>query len=538
MQDDTKNIKNSAKKEALSTASKGHLLNVIEQNLTLIDEQDLRLNKQQQRIKILEEAIALSRVKRFAPSSEQSENKQQRLFDEAELEVDAQAEQFTQQQPDTTPDDNKKPKTGRKPFSKNLPRVPVFNDLSDEEKEGAVSVFYTKVREELDITPAIVQVLEYYQEKAVFKSEDNKAPIIKKAIMPKHPLAKSMGSINLIAHVIIAKYADGLPLYRMEGILARYGGDINRATMSHWVINLSRELQPLINLMREQQLSADIIQMDETVLKVLKEPDRSVHSDKYMWVTRGGPPGQPSVLFEYDPSRSREVPLRLLDDFSGYLQTDGYAGYNAVCLQNNITAVGCWDHARRKFVDAQKVQVKAKANNKPSKADVTLSYINKLYKIERDIKTEEAQIKLQVRQKKSIPILEQLKKWVDNNLGKVPKNSLTGKALTYIFNQWDKLIVYCENGNLNISNILAENAIRPFCIGRKAWLFSDTPRGAHASGIHYSLIETAKANDIEPYAYLVYILKQLPYADTVEKLEELLPWNYKKQQCKIVNQIN
>lgn len=134
-------------------------------------------------------------------------------------------------------------------------------------------------------------------------------------------------------------------------------------------INLSvpHQLQPLINLMREHQLSGDIIQMDETVLKVLKEPGLSVHSDKYMWVSRGGPPGQSSVLFEYDPSRKKEVPLRLLDDFSGYLQTDGYAGYNAVCKKNNATSVGCWDHARRKFKEAQTAQPKKKKDQKPTK---------------------------------------------------------------------------------------------------------------------------------------------------------------------------
>ncbi|WP_281401052.1 IS66 family transposase [sulfur-oxidizing endosymbiont of Gigantopelta aegis] len=234
--------------------------------------------------------------------------------------------------------------------------------MTDEEKAGAIEVFYTKVREELDIIPAKVQILEYFQEKAVFAgTNDTDSRSMKAAVMPKHPLPKSMGSIHLMAHIIISKYADGLPLYRMEGILSRYGGDITRATMANWAIKLAHQFQPLINLMREHQLSGDIIQMDETVLKVLKEPGLSAHSNKYMWVSRGGPPGQPSVLFEYDPSRKKEVPLRLLDGFSGYLQTDGYAGYNAVCAQNNATSVGCWDHTRRKFKDSQTAQPKKRA---------------------------------------------------------------------------------------------------------------------------------------------------------------------------------
>ena len=159
---------------------------------------------------------------------------------------------------------------------------------------------------------------------------------------------------------------------------------------------------------------------------------------------------------------------------------------------------------------------------------MALAQINKLYQIERKIKEASIDEKLKVRKSESVPVLDKLRKWVDNNLGKVPSDSLTGKALTYINNQWDKLVVYCEDGRLKISNVLAENAIRPFVIGRKAWLFSDTPKGARASAVHYSLIETAKANNLEPHAYLVHVLKKLPYADTVEKLEALLPWNFQK----------
>ncbi len=376
--------------------------------------------------------------------------------------------------------------------------------------------------------PAKVQIPEYFQEKAIFAdSEDKDSRSVKSAILPKHPLVRSMGSINLIAHVIISKYADGLPLYRMEGILSRYGGDISRATQANRVIKLAHQLQPLINLMREQQVSGDIIQMDETLLKVLKEPGLKATSDKYMWVSRGGPPGQTSVLFEYDPSRKKKVPLRLLEDFSGYLQTDGYSGYNAVCIKNNATSAGCWEHARRKFREAQSTQPRDKKTQKPGKADMALAQINKLYRIERTIKEVSVDEKLKVRQKESIPVLEKPGGWIDRNLDKVPKDSLTGKALTYVNNQWDKLVVYCEDGRLNISNVLAENAIRPFVVGRKAWLFSDTLKGAYASSVHYSLIETAKANHLEPYAYLVYVLNELPYADTVEKIEALLPWNFK-----------
>jgi transposase len=509
-----------------SQAKKTELLDVITQK-------NQQLSKQANRITILEEALRAARHKRFAPSSEKSDEPS--LFNEAELEA-LNTDTVESERPvsnDISFDVQlKKKKPGRQPFSKKLPRTPIFIDLTADEKKGAIDTFYTKVKEELDIIPAKVQILEYFQEKAVFKqtnanNSNGTERLIKTAIMPKHPLAKSMGSINLMAHVIISKYADGLPLYRLEGILSRYGGDITRATLSRWIIKLSKQLQPLINLMREQQCRYDIIQMDETVLKVLKEPAMSATSNKYMWVSRGGPPECPSVLFEYDPSRKKEVPLRLLGDFNGYLQTDGYAAYNALCVENNATSVGCWDHARRKFKEAQNAQPTGK-KNKPSKADMALAQINKLYQIERTIKEATAPERYKIRQEKSLPVLNKLRAWVDTNRPKVLKDSLTGKALVYLDNQWDKLQVYCEDGRLNISNVLAENAIRPFVIGRKAWLFSDTPNGANASAVHYSFIETAKVNNIEPYAYLVAVLKNLPYADTVEKLEALLPWNFKK----------
>ena len=499
---------------------------LIGEQAVVIERKSEVISAQKQRILILEEALRLSKIKRFAPSSEQCH--QYSLFDEAEVEAETDNDiaQFDTEEADEPAE--KKKKTGRKPFSDKLPREQIFIKLTDEEKVGAIDTFFTKVKEELDIIPAKVRILEYMQEKAVFVEQGQRQ--VKVAEMPKHPIARAMGSISLMCFVIIAKYADGLPLYRQEGILSRYGGEISRATLANWVIALAKQLQPLINLLREHQHSGTLIQADETRVQVLKEPGRSATSDKYMWVTLGGPPGEKSILFEYDPSRGQEVPLRLLDGFNGYLQADGYASYNAVCRKNSIIQLGCWDHARRKFKEAQDAQPKAKKgkNNTPSKADIALSYINKLYMIERQIKTLSADGKYLQRQEKSIPVLNTLKDYLEKNQHKVPKDSLTGQAMTYLSNQWEKLIVYCTNGELSISNILAENAIRPFVIGRKAWLFSDTPAGAHASAIHYSLIETAKANGLEPYEYLKQVLTALPYADTVEKVEALLPWNIKK----------
>ena len=387
-------------------------------------------------------------------------------------------------------DDDKNKKTGRKPFDKKIPRHQVFAYLSDEDKAGAINTFFVKVREELDIVPAKVQILEYMQEKAVFKDEQGNSTI-KLADMVKNPIAKAMGSVNLMTYVVVAKYVDGLPLHRLEKIIQRYGGSISRATLANWVIGLANQVQCPVNLLREYQHTGSIVMADETRIQVLKEPDKPASSDKWMWVTLGGPPDKQSVLFDYDPSRAQATPMRLLEGFKdGYLQADGYAGYNKVCKENNLIRVGCWDHARRKFVEAQKALPKGK-KIKASKADMALSFINKLYKIEREIQTLTATKKLAIRQEKSIPVLNKLKKWLEINQPRTAKDGLTGIAMTYLHNQWERLNVYCTDGHLRISNILAENAIHPFAIGRRAWLFADTPAGANASAIHYGLIETA-----------------------------------------------
>ena len=320
----------------------------------------------------------------------------------------------------------------RQNLSKRLPRVQVHIDLSDEDKAGAIDTFYVLAREELDIVPAQVRVIEYLQQKAVFAKGETRQ--VKAATLPRHPMPKSLASLGLLAFVIVSKYMDGLPLYRLVSILKRYGGDVTRGTLANWMIRLSLQLQPLINLMRDEQLNGYLIQADETRIKVLKEPGRTPQSNKYMWVTLGGPPDKPSVLFHYDPSRGKEVPERLLDGYSGYLQADGYAAYEAVCATRSIILLGCWDHARRKFKDAQKAQPARKKNGTPSKADIALQLIGKLYRIEREIEALPPGEKLQQRQLRSVPALADLRTWLDSQRGRVPKDSLTGKAMTYLHN--------------------------------------------------------------------------------------------------------
>lgn len=490
----------------------------------MLDAKSQVIDAQKKRIAVLEEYLRLARQKQFGRSSEKHPG-QGEIFNEAELAACEADDDVEEEQVATTePVEKPAKKTGRKPLSKNIPREQIHLRLSEEEKSGAAETFFVKVKEELDIQPAKVRVLEYMQEKAVFINDGQRTLTV--AEQPKHPLGKSMASIGLLAFIVISKYMDGLPLYRLEKILQRYGGDITRASMANWIIRLSLQCQPFVHLMRAHQHAGPLIQIDETVIQVHKEPGYSSTGDKRMWVTRGGPPDQLSVLFEYDPSRAKEVFTRLIGDYEGPVQCDGYGAYSD--STGKLIFIGCWDHARRKFVEAQKAQPKGK-KVKVSKADMAVNMIGKLYRIEKEVKDKSPEQIYKIRQQRSKPLLDELKTWLDNNKNKVPKDSLTGKAFTYLDNQWERLIRYCDDGSIPISNIAVENAIRPFVIGRKNWLFADTPKGAQASAVFYSLIETAKINNLDPNDYLMLLFKQLPYADTLEAVEALFPWNVKEQ---------
>jgi transposase len=238
-------------------------------------------------------------------------------------------------------------------------------------------------------------------------------------------------------------------------------------------------------------------------------------------VQTGGPPDQPVILFDYSTSRAQEIPSRLLEGYRGYLMTDDYAGYNALGTQPGIERLGCWAHARRKFVEEQKVQPKGKTG----RADIALNLINKRYGIERNLKEVGDEHRHEGRQQNSLPVLAQLHAWLEKTQPQVTAQNALGKAINYLVSNWDKLVRYTEGGYLPIDNNAAERAIRPFVIGRKNWLFSDTPKGTTASAQLYSLVETAKANDQEPYAWLRHALERLPLATSVEDYEALLPWN-------------
>ena len=494
------------------------------------------LEKENQHYKIqvlsLQEQLNLLRHKQFGASSEKLSEDQLKLFNEAEQED----EDFKQDAVEaiTVPAHQRK-KRGRKPLPKHLPREEIIYDLADDEKvcpqDGhALKEIGRERTEQLDYIPAQVKVIEHVRIKYACPCCTQGVKI---APLPAQPLPKSMASPNLLAHVTVSKYADGLPLYRQEKQWQRLGVDLGRGTLSNWMVGVGMLTQPLINLLRDHLLAGGYLQMDETTVQVLDEPGKTPQSQSYMWVQRGGPPGQTIILFDYEPSRKGSVPVRLLDDFQGYLQTDGYDGYGAVCRQDGITQVGCFAHARRKFDEAIKALGKKPSKSKGNKASKGLNFIRKLYAIEKTLKEKTSEQRYQVRQEEAKPIIKEMKAWLDTSIDQVPPTSAVGKAIHYTYRQWPKLIRYLDDGQLHIDNNLVENAIRPFALGRKNWLFSKTPNGAKASAHLYSLIETAKANGLEPYHYLRTTYRELPKANSLKDIEALLPHNIDKEKIKI-----
>jgi transposase len=282
--------------------------------------------------------------------------------------------------------------------------------------------------------------------------------------------------------------------------------------------------QPLLNLLQEEILAGKYINIDETTVQVLKEPGRDPTTQSYMWVYRRGDPHKQVLLYQYHPTRCAEVVRDFLEGYQGCVQSDGYAGYDFLDKQEGVRHIGCLAHARRKFADIVKAQGK---NAKSRSAHKAVSFFKKLYKVEKECRVANlsAQETYLRRQEQSKPIVDDFKEWLDKKKLQTPPKGKMGQAVAYNLNQWHRLIGYLEDGRYSPDNNAAENSIRPFVIGRKNWLFSGTPEGAQASAALYSLIETAKANKVEPYSYLRHIFEELPKAETLEDYQVLLPWN-------------
>lgn len=479
----------------------------------------------QQRIHTLEEYLRLAKQQRFGASSEQSPD-QIALFNEAEttLAEDVNGDDETAAEADVAGTTPARRKPVRKPLPAHLPRVVKIYELPLEQRQCDCGCTLCEIGEEiseqLEMIPAQFQVIRHVRKKYACKGcEDT----VRTAEKPAQMLPKGNASAATLAAVITHKYQDGMPLYRQSQIFERMDIALSRQTLSGWVLGAAQRLTPFAAHLHATLLQGTLIHMDETVVQVLHEPDKpekAAQSQSYMWVRRGGPPGKPVVLFDYDSSRSSAVPLRLLEGYEGALMTDGYEGYNAVVKANKLTHVCCMVHLRRKFTEAQKA-LPAKTRN--ARIEMALSYIAKLYAIERQYEESDSNTRHQARQEQSKPLLEKFKIWLDKTQEEVLPKGKLGEAIQYAQKYWGKLTRYIESGDWPIDNNVAENAIRPFVVGRKAWLFSNTANGAHASATLYSIIETAKANGHEPYHYLRWLFETLPLTDESD-MESLMPW--------------
>ena len=498
----------------------------------LEQKQQIQEQKYQAQIDCLEERVRLLQNELFGRKSEKQlpeHRDQMTLFDIPETRspvTDPSADKRI-----TIPEHTRK-KRGRKPLPKDLPRVEVIHDIAEEEKQcecgATLSRIGEDVCEKLDYIPAKIQVIRHIRPKYACKcceGVESKGPTVKIAPPPIQLIPKSIATEGLIAHLIVSKFADALPLYRQQKIFSRLGVELSRSTMANWVVKSSRECHPLIDLLQKEIRGGPLINMDETPLQVLKEPGRSNTSKSYMWLFKGGPPDHPALLYQYHPTRSGEVALKFLGDYQGYVQSDAFSGYERLSQKEGICHLGCWVHARRNFVDVIKAKKKnrSKRIQPKSLADEALEFIGCLYQIEKEGRDLNPEQIYQLRQEKAKSVLNEFKNWLDAKKQITPPKGLLGKAIQYTLNNWDKLIVYIEDGRLKPDNNDAENAIRPFVIGRKNWLFAGHPNGAEAGATFFSLVETAKANGIEPYSYLRYIFEKLPLAKTDQDYKNLLP---------------
>ena len=490
-----------------------------------------------QKLERMNELLLNAQRARFGQSSEKkayvmADGEQLQLFNEAEAAQDVKALEPTVEEITVAAHKRKKKRTYEE-LAEGLPVEEILLELSGDqltcEKCGGTFRLIGKkfVKSEIIYIPASVKLLKYYACTYACdrcEKETGYAHIVGTAAPPslmKHSLA----SPSSVAEVMTKKYVDGVPLARQEKIWKREGIELSRATLANWVIQTSQTwLKPLYRRLKKALLESGVIHADETVVQVLKEDGKKASSQSRMWVYASPLRcGKPVRYFEYQPDRKGSRAASFLKDFHGCLVTDGYAGYEQV---EDVTRCGCWAHMRRKWREA----MPKGATMATSQAAVGYNYCNKLFALEKKFASLNDTNRKHARQAEAEPLLEAYWLWI-KSLDPVPGSKLE-EAVIYANNQRSYLSAFLEHGEVDISNNLAENAIRPFVVGRKNWLFSDTPKGADSSAIVYTLVETAKANGADPYAYLLRVLSLLPYLGRTPanaELDELLPWHPRMQ---------
>ena len=493
---------------------------------------DMRKSKEEseQELKNAREEIAYLRKKLFGTSSEKhivDIPGQYNLFNEAEQEVNDELLEDIFSEPVLETKKRKAKRTNIERFQ-GLPVQKVYLDVEEEKicKEcGTPLVFIGEeyVRRELKFIPAKMTVIEYYSRNYHCpECEKNEFPHIYKGKDGKSHGLYGMISADTLAWLIYQKFCNSLPFYRQEKDWKQYGVSVTRATMANWVIrNSDAFLKPMYDFFCKKLLERQFLMADETPLQVLHESERRAQTKSFMWLYRTGEDGgYPIIVYKYSPTRAGENAAEFLEKFQGYLMCDGYSGYNRVI---GATRTACFAHIRRYLTEAVP---KGKELDYAHPAVQGVMYINHLFRLEEKIKkscnTFES-IK-EARLEKEKPVLEAFLSWL--KIQNPVRGSRMEKAVTYIKNRTSYLCNYLEDGRCSFSNNLSENSIRPFTVGRKNWLFADTPAGAQTSAIVYTIVEMAKANGVNVYHYLTYLFENLPYINrTEEELEQFAPWN-------------
>ena len=496
--------------------------------------------KKDEEIDLLRAELRLLKHKLFGSSSEKKaapiDEDQGLLFDIPKVEPLDDEDRESEDDELQTVAAHTRRRTGRKPLPSDLPRVEIIHDIADDEKTCACGTELERIGEEsserLVYVPAQLYVERHVRPKyacRVCEGTEDAGPAVRIAPLPPRLLPKSIATPSLLAHILTAKFVDATPFYRQEKQFARLGIEMNRTTMCTWAMKVADACEPLIAAIDREIRSGPLINADETTVQVLKEAGRSPTDKSYMWVFRGGARDGPALRYLYAPTRSASVAESYLLPYQGVVQTDGYKGYDFLSKQANISHVGCWAHARRKFVEVTQAQEKAAAGKKQAKrvsnAEKAIRLIGKLYTLEHKLRARELSDDEFVVERKGLvgPVLDELEKFLKELEPKTPPMGLLGKAISYALKHWPQLTAYLDYGFVTPDNNLIENAIRPFVVGRKNWLFSGHAKGAQASARLYSLIETAKANGLEPFKYLQYIFEKLPFADNDADIEALLP---------------
>jgi transposase len=492
----------------------------------------------EQENELLREENRLLKAKLFGATGEKrsrlSAGEQPSLFDFDEAEDTE--EKAVDDDSETTTKQRRKPRGKRKPIPDHFPRREIIHDIPEDQKTCACGSERKRISEEvseqIDVIPARVEVIKHIRPKYACPccegAESSDGAVII-APPPKQLIPKSLAAPGLLAGVITAKFADAIPFYRHEKQLERLGISVSRTLMSNWAEKIATFCRPLMDHMHADLLDLPYLQIDETTLRVHNEPERKNTTKSYVWAVRGGGRDGPQiVLYHYNPTRSGDFAKQILNDYAGLVHSDAYSGYQFLEGVEDIVHLACWAHARRKFADFVVANKNTKKPKKLSNVQSILKNIGKIYKAEAEA-DEQGLVggeRIAYRYEHAIPEARKLKEKLDDLSPKVPSDTRLGKAVSYMLNHWTKLMRCFDHSEARLDTNLVENAIRPVVLGRKNWLHAGSPKGAVASTILFSMIETAKQNGWEPYAYLRFLFERLPEI-APGNLASLLPYNAK-----------